>query len=62
VPERGCLPGRIDPARGRAAEAWGDDDLIESLVAEVLRRGGTVLVLAGTDFSANSEALAAELR
>lgn len=62
VPEAGCIPGRIDSTQGRAAEAWGDDDLIDGLVVEVLRRGGSVRVLDGTKFAANGEHLAAELR
>lgn len=44
VPEGGEVPARLDEDRGAAVEAWGDDDLIESLAVQVLRRGGEVRV------------------
>lgn len=62
VPEHGSIPGRLDRASGRAVEAWGDDDLIESLVVEVLRRGGEVAVVTGHSFPDDADSLAAELR
>lgn len=62
VPEAGHIPGRVDPMRGSAAEAWGDDDLIDGLVAQVLRRGGDVEVIAGAGFPEDRDCFAAELR
>lgn len=64
VPESGAIPGRIDTARGRAAPAWGDDDLIDGLMIATIRRGGSVHVLVGETFPSHDgeENLVAELR
>jgi hypothetical protein len=50
VPASGEIPGRLDQRRACAAPAWGDDDLIEGLAVQVLRRGGSVEVLDGERF------------
>jgi hypothetical protein len=62
VPGSGEIPGSIDHSNARAAEGWGDDDLIEHLIVEVLRRGGSVEVMEEESFGADSEGLRAELR
>ncbi len=62
VPEDGCIPGRIDSTQGRAVEGWGDDDVIDSLAVEVLRRAGDVQVVVGAEFPADADCLAAALR
>jgi len=62
VPEYGAIPASLDRSLGRAVEAWGDDDLIELLCAEVLRHQGGVEVLEGETFSTKAKGLEAELR
>jgi hypothetical protein len=62
VPEYGAIPASLDRTLGRAVEAWGDDDLIELLCAEVLRHQGSVEVLEGETFSTKAKGLEAQLR
>jgi hypothetical protein len=49
VPERGGIPGRLDPTTASVAPPKLEDDLIEALVVHVIRRGGEVLVLEDED-------------
>lgn len=62
VPEFGAIPASLDRSSGRATDAWGDDDLIELLCAEVLRHQGAVEILTGATFSTKARGLEAELR
>jgi len=45
APERGAIPGRLDPDTASTAPSRLDDDLIDALIVHVVRKGGEVLVL-----------------
>lgn len=62
VPERGTIPGRLDPATASAVPSKLDDDLVDALVAHVIRRGGEVLVLEGEDLDEKTANLVARTR
>ncbi|MFT5526747.1 MAG: hypothetical protein ACI9HK_004727 [Pirellulaceae bacterium] len=62
APEMREIPARLDRNDARAKEAWGDDDLIDDLVVEILRRGGSIEVVEDQSFSATDCGLSAELR
>lgn len=63
APEHGRIPGRLDLEKGAMAPARSeDDDLIDDLVAEVIRRGGEVFVLDGESLDDEMASLAAEIR
>jgi len=46
LPAESSVPGRIDVDTRRAVAAWGDEDLLDALACEALRRGATVEALA----------------
>ncbi|HKK52154.1 MAG TPA: hypothetical protein VKA74_11230 [Myxococcota bacterium] len=62
VPERGRIEGRLDLDTASVAPAQGDDDLIEHLIACVIRRGGEVGVLEGEALESERPSLFARVR
>jgi hypothetical protein len=61
LPAESSVSGRIDVDTRRAIAAWGDEDLLDALACEALRRGAAVEALAAGRAPLPDAEVAAEL-